>query len=329
MPLDAFPHVLPRACLERFGRDGSGPGLDFLRGIEARPYLAPMWDMDVRFREMDQVEGYTQILTLCSPPIEQLALGSVAGDLARLANDSMAELVAKHPDRFVGFAASLPMADVDMCIAEVDRTVRNLGALGVQVFTNVNGRPVDDPRYEPLWARLHELGRTVWVHGARRALTPDYEGEELSRYGLWAALGWPYEMGLFSARFVASGVLDRYPGLRVFLHHSGGMTPTFSRRVNGAWLELQTPAPDDEAAYARLQRPVTDYFKDFYADTSGQTPIAIKAALEFFGVEHVLLGSDFPFGNLKSHVAMLAQLALNDQEHTLLLGGNARRVLAL
>jgi len=99
--------------------------------------------------------------------------------------------------------------------------------------------------------------------------------------------------------------------------------------VNGAWLELQTPAPDDEAAYIRLQRPVSDYFKDFYADTSGQTPIAIKAALAFFGVERVLLGSDFPFGSLKGHVATLAQLPLNDEDRALLLGGNARRLLGL
>jgi predicted TIM-barrel fold metal-dependent hydrolase len=285
--------------------------------------------MDVRLRDMDQVEGYTQVLTLCSPPIEQLASGSVAVDLAQLANDCMAELVAKHSDRFVGFAASLPMADPDACVAELERAVRDHSALGVQVFTNVNGRALDDPRYEPLWARLHQLGRTLWVHGARRVASPDYEGEELSRYGLWAALGWPYEMGLFSARFVASGVLDRYPGLRVYLHHSGGMTATFSRRVNGAWLELQTPAPEDQAAYTRLQRPVSNYFEDFYADTSGQTPIAIRAALEFFGIEHVLLGSDYPFGSLSNHLATLDQLPLHDDERARLVGGNARRLLGL
>ena len=76
----------------------------------------------------------------------------------------------------------------------------------------------------------------------------------------------------------ASGVLERYPRLRFYLHHSGGMVPTFSRRVNGSWLELQADAPEDEAAYARLQRPPAEYFKAFYADTSGQTPEAIRAA---------------------------------------------------
>jgi predicted TIM-barrel fold metal-dependent hydrolase len=327
--LDAFPHVLPRPALDRFMAAASGPGLDFLRGLAARPYLAPMWDLDARFRSMDEVEHYVQVLTWCSPPIEQVASGQVAVDLARLANDSMAELVTTHPDRFVGFAASLPMEDVAACLDEVDRAVQQLGALGVQVFTNVNGRALDDIRYEPLWARLAELDAAVWVHGARRAITPDYEGETMSRFGMWAGLGWPYEMGLFSGRMVAAGLFDRYPTLRLYLHHSGGMTATFSRRVNGSWLELQPSAPEDEAAFARLKRPVAEYFKLFYADTSGQTQIAIEAALKFFGPEHVLLGSDAPFGSPANHLATLAQLDLPDADRRLLLGGNAKRILRL
>jgi uncharacterized protein len=327
--VDAFPHVLTRPALDRFVAAASGPALDFLRGLQARTYLAPMWDLDARFRTMDEADDYVQVLTWCSPPIEQVAAGSVGADLARLANDAMAELVAKYPDRFVGFAASLPMDDPALALREVERAVGQMGALGVQVFTNVNGRALDTPRYEPLWARLAALDRTVWVHGARRSITPDYDGEQLSRFGMWAALGWPYEMGLFSGRMVASGVLDRYPGLRFYLHHSGGMTPTFSRRVNGSWLELQADAPEDAAAYGALQRPVADYFKRFYADTSGQTLVAIQAASSFFGAEHVLLGSDAPFGSLSAHLATVAQLDLSDGDRALLLGGNARRVLGL
>ena len=138
---------------------------------------------------------------------------------------------------------------------ELERAVDELGALGVQVFTNCNGRAMDDPRFEPLWARLEALECAVWVHGARQ---PSIAGlssdEERSRYGLWAALGWPYEMGMFAARMVASGVLDRYPRLPFYLHHSGGMLPTFIRRVNGSWLELQQQAPEDEAG---LRTPAT------------------------------------------------------------------------
>jgi aminocarboxymuconate-semialdehyde decarboxylase len=188
---------------------------------------------------------------------------------------------------------------------------------------------MDDARFEPLWARLEELDRTVWVHGARQPTAPDFAGEERSRYGLWAALGWPYEMGMFAARMVASGVLDRHPRLRVYLHHSGGILPTFGRRVNGSWLELQAAAPEDEAAYRRLQRPPADYFRQFYADTSGQSPVAIRAALDFLGPEHVLLGSDAPFTSPADHLATLERMQLPAEEHALVVGANARGTLGL
>lgn len=327
--VDAFTHVIPARCLERFNAVAAGPALEFLRGLQGRPYLAPMWDLDARFRAMDAVDGYAQVLTLCVPPIEQIARGAVAVDLARLANDCMAEMVGHYPDRFVGFAASLPMEDPDASIEELDRAVHKLGALGAQVFTNVNGRPLDDPRYEALWARLQQLDRTVWVHGARRYVTPDYDGESWSRFGLWAALGWPYEMALFAARMVASGVLDRYPRLRMYLHHSGGMVATFSRRANGSWLELQADAPADEEAYNRLQRAPATYFKDFLADTSGQSPEAIRAALDFFGAEHVLLGSDTPFISPVDHLTSVQHLQLSPTDFQLVRGGNALRTLSL
>jgi uncharacterized protein len=327
--VDAFTHVIPPRCLERFNAVAAGPALEFLRGLQGRPYLAPMWDLEARFRAMDAVDGYTQVLTLCVPAIEQLASGAVAVDLARLANDCMAEMVAHDPDRFVGFAASLPMEDPDASIEELDRAVQSLGALGAQVFTNVNGRPLDDPRYEALWAHLQQLDRTVWVHGARRYVTPDYDGETWSRFGLWAALGWPYEMGLFAARMVASGILDRYPRLRIYLHHSGGMVATFSRRANGSWLELQAEAPADKEAYMRLQRAPATYFKDFFADTSGQTPEAMHAALEFFGAEHVLLGSDMPFISPADHFTSVKNLQLSPTAFELVAGGNAARTLGL
>jgi len=288
-----------------------------------------MWDLDARFRAMDAVDGYAQVLTLCVPPIEQMASGAIAVDLARLANDCMAEMVAQYPDRFAGFGASLPMEDPDACVEELDRAVQQLGALGVQVFTNINGRPADDPRFDPLWARLQQLDRTVWVHGARRYVTPDYEGETWSRFGLWAGLGWPYEMGLFAARMVASGVLDRYPRLRIYLHHSGVMVATFIRRANSSWLELQAEAPADEEAYKRLRRAPAAYFKDFFADTSGQSPEAIRAALEFFGADHVMLGSDMPFISPSNHLTTISSLSPAAGDFELVTAGNAQRTLRL
>jgi len=99
--------------------------------------------------------------------------------------------------------------------------------------------------------------------------------------------------------------------------------------VNGSWQELQAAAPDDEQAYRQLQRPPAEYFQQFYADTSGQTPVAIRAALDFLGPERVLLGSDAPFASPADHIATLTRLQLPADQHARLLGGNAQRVLRL
>src|SRR5713226_5951406 len=111
-------------------------------------------DLEQRFRIMDRYEGYVQVLTLASPPIEALAGPDVTPELARLANDGMAELVAKHPDRFPGFVASLPMNNPDAAVQEIERAVMKLGATGVQIYSNVNGRPLDDPDFLAVFEKM-------------------------------------------------------------------------------------------------------------------------------------------------------------------------------
>jgi len=120
-------------------------------------------DVELRFRMMDRHEGYVQVLTLANPPLEVVAGPAASPDLARLANDEMAALVAGHPDRFPGFVASLPMNNPDAALAEVDRALGELGATGVQIFTNVNGRPLDLPEYRPIFARMAERRLPIWM----------------------------------------------------------------------------------------------------------------------------------------------------------------------
>src|SRR5207245_4827012 len=139
MKIDVFPHILPRRFFDRM-LEIAGGNLYMQKRMRAIPVLV---DLEERFRIMDRYEGYVQILTLASPPIEALAGPDATPALARLANDGMAELVAKHPDRFPGFVASLPMNNPDAALREIDRAIDGLGATGVQIFSNVNGRPLD------------------------------------------------------------------------------------------------------------------------------------------------------------------------------------------
>lgn len=335
MRIDAFPHILPRRYFDRMLAAASGPASYMQKRTAAIPCL---YDLDERFRIMDRFDGYTQILTLGSPPIEALGDPSLTRDLARLANDEMAELVQRHPDRFLGFAASLPMNDPDASVREADRAISDLGALGVQIFTNVNGLALDDPRFEPLFARLSELDRAIWVHPARTAKMPDYPGEDRSKFELWWVFGWPYETAIFMSRLIFSGHLDRYPRLRILTHHGGGMVPHFAGRIGPGLDQLGARTPDEDlTALARgMPRRPFDYYKMFYGDTAlFGAAHAVRCAIDFFGIDHILFGSDMPFDPekgpqfIRETIANLDALGLSAADRRRVDEDNARRVLRI
>ena len=201
MKIDVFPHILPPAYFERMLRVAP-PGLALQKRMSGIPVLV---DLSLRLAMMDRWECYVQVLTLANPPIEVVAPPAVSPDLARVANDEMAAIVAKLPDRFPAFVASLPMNNPDAAMREIDRAVDDLGATGVQIFTNVNGRPLDAPEYQPIFARMAGRGLPIWLHPARPATVADYASEPRSRYDLWWAFGWPYETSVAMGRLVFSG----------------------------------------------------------------------------------------------------------------------------
>src|SRR5260370_16641114 len=150
-------------------------------------------------------------------------------ELAEIANDGLAELVAQHPNRFAGFIASLPMNNPAAAVKEIERAVKNLGAAGVQIFTNVNGRPLDEPDFLPIFEKVAELDVPLWVHPARGAGFPDYQTEKKSKFELWWVFGWPYETSVFMARMVFAGIFDRFPKIKIIPHHPAALFPYFSR----------------------------------------------------------------------------------------------------
>jgi uncharacterized protein len=336
--IDAFPHILPKALFERMvGAAETRAAQTWLNGSRRQVGL---YDLDVRFSVMDRFQDYRQVLTLATPPIEQVATGAAGRDLAQLANDSLAELCAKYPDRFIGFAAGLPMDDPDAAVVELDRAVGSLGALGAQIFTNVNGHALDEPRFEVLFAKLSALDRPVWVHGARSFIHPEFVGDEESKYGLWLGLGWPYEMAMFMARVVMSGTLDRHPSLRFLTHHGGGMIPSFAQRVAANPVGFQGPehAPELDAFHRLQKSPIAYFQQSFYADTTvGAVARTIRTSLDFFGPEHVLFATDWPFGpvtdtheaNIGPTLQVLEELGLSPRDLALVLGENARNLLGV
>jgi len=221
LKLDIFPHIFPQPYFERMKKIAEGnPSL--AGQLKRWMHIPVLWDLDKRMRMMKRFPEYKQILTLSMPAIEFLGNPQETPELARLANDGMAQIVRKHPEQFPAFVASLPMNNVPASLEEMDRAIGKLGAKGIQIFTNVNGRPLDEPEFFPVFERMaNKYALPVWVHPSRTAKFADYPTEQKSKYEIWWLFGWPYETSAFMARLVFSGMLDRLPQLRIITHHLG------------------------------------------------------------------------------------------------------------
>jgi uncharacterized protein len=153
MKIDIFAHIFPQAAFDKWFQ--AAPNLkDMGKRVRNVPVL---FDLDLRFRVMDRFGEYRQVISMASPPLETFAGPEVTPGLARIANDQMAELVMRHPDRFAGFAACLPMNHPGEAERELRRAMRDLGARGVQIFSNVNGRALDRDEFRFLFQIMSEM----------------------------------------------------------------------------------------------------------------------------------------------------------------------------
>jgi uncharacterized protein len=332
--LDVFNHIYPTAYFDRVMQVAP----DY-KDVGKRMRNVPMLiDLETRFRVMDRFEGYQQILSIATPPIEAYASPVEAVDLARIANDGMAALVARHPDRFPAFVASLPLNDPEAAVAEIERAVRDLGARGVQIFSNINGRPLDSPEYLALFDVMAQHDLPVWLHPYREPAFSDYQSETQSKFEIWWAFGWPYETSVAMARLVFAGLFDRHPSMKIITHHMGAMAPYFEGRVGPGWdqLGVRTSDQDYGEVLRRLSKRPVDYFKMFYADTAlfGAYDATV-CGLRFFGADHVLFASDAPFDPergpmfIRETIGILDRLPISHEEREQIYWRNALRLLKL
>ncbi len=334
MKIDIFNHIFPKSFYDKM-LSVAPNAKDINKRVRNIPCIV---DLDERFRIMDRFEGYVQIICLPNPPIESLASPPLSTELAKLANDGMAELVRKYPDRFPGFIASLPMNDPEGLLKEAKRAIQDLNAVGVQIFTNVLGRPLDKPETMPLFDLMAELDRPIWMHPARGADFPDYKWEPKSHYEIWWTFGWPYETSVAMAHLVFSGLFDRHPDIKIITHHLGGMIPYFEGRVGPGWDQLGTRTSDEDYTLLlkKLKKRPLDYFRLFYADTALMgAKDATLLGLKFFGSDRVLFASDSPFDPEKGSayirwtIEIIDSLDIKPSERQAIYEGNARRLLKL
>jgi uncharacterized protein len=333
LKIDLFNHFFPKRFWEEFLSFSSS-----LKDMGKRVKNIPaIYDLDARFRTMDQFDEYTQLISLGSPPVEGLFNAEKAPEMARIGNDGMAELVAKYPNRFIGFISSLAMTNPDEAVKEITRSVKQLGAKGIQLYTNVVGKALDQPEFLPVFEEAMRLDIPIWLHPARGATFPDYLTEKKSKYEIWWTLGWPYETSTAMARMVFSGMLDRWPNMKVITHHMGGMIPYFEGRVGYGWDVLGSRTTDEgyeELLKSMKKRPI-DYFRLFLADTAlfGAKPATV-CGLEFFGLDNVVFASDTPFEPqpglyIRETIKVIESLDLTADQKDQIFRRNAEKLLKI
>jgi predicted TIM-barrel fold metal-dependent hydrolase len=331
--IDAYNHFFPKRYYDALLETPAG-AKDLGKRVRGIPALS---DLDERRRVVEQFDAYTQVLSLGLPPVERLWGPDKSPEMARLGNDGLAEIVARHPDRFVGYSAVLPMNAPEAAVREAERALKN-GANAIQLATNADGIPLDEPQFWPVFEVIAKSGKPILLHPSRTRGMPDYPTEKYSKYEICSVLGWPYETGVTLARLVFSGIMDRFADLKVIAHHLGGVIPFLEGRVGHSWDQLGARTSDEDYAslLKKLKKRPYDYFKDFYADTAvAGARAATVCGLDFFGAEHVLFASDCPFdkekgpGYIRSTIAVIESLGLPAADQERICHGNAERMFGL
>lgn len=299
----------------------------FYSGDETRAYnagafaaLAPkLTDPDRRLEDMDRMGVDVQVLSVAPPQFYYWSDPGLGWRLARLQNDHLAELVAKHPDRFSGLA-TVPLQDVDAAIAELDFAVTELGLRGVEICTNVNGLDLDDRRFLPFFARASELGAVVLIHP--HGFT---QGDRLTDYYLTNVIGNPLESTIALTRLIHGGVLEDLPDLRLCVAHGGGYLPFYASRMDHAWRERP------EGRHHIPARPPSSYLRQVFVDCLVYDPAHLAFLVQQMGADRVVVGTDYPYDmGFYDPVGLVeATPGLSDEDRERILGGNAAGLLGL
>jgi aminocarboxymuconate-semialdehyde decarboxylase len=324
--IDSHFHWWPREILEHLcGRTGypraernSRGGYNYL-GHEGRPSVnswAEWFDLDRQLEHMDRLGHDVGVVSSLGPlSIYFSDLPPEKGrDAATMWNEKMADAQRKYPGR-VWASAAVPLTDTKIAIDVLDHAITRLGLMGVNIPGSI-GRDtrIDAERLEPFYARIEQLGVPIFLHP-----TDAVFGEDLEGYGgaLQLSLGRVIEVSVAASRFVLSGLMERHPDLKIVMSHTGGALPYQSGRM------------DKNGKNAKLPRTPSTYIRRMYTDTVSPHSMGMKFAIEYYGIDHVMYGSDYPCWDPATALALIQEIGLPEADLEKLLYRNAQRILGL
>ena len=193
--------------------------------------------------------------------------------------------------------AALPLNDLDASLKEIDRAIRDLRLRGIQMYSDVNGMPLDAEALYPIYEKMERYNLPILIHPKRSPALPDYPGEENSRYRAWTKLGWPVASSMAMFRLVYGGVMERFPNLKIVTHHCGGVIPYLAGRMewNDDFNEMRMGHKDILFPHKPLE-----YFRRMYYDTANNGyPAGLRCGMDFAGIGKLVFATDLPFCNQK------------------------------
>jgi aminocarboxymuconate-semialdehyde decarboxylase len=323
--IDFHNHYYPPAYLDALR---AGPStVNVTIDAEGNPCLHYPGDYNVAVpghRDIDYREGVlkkhhvdTQVITLTTPGTH-VETPDMAVRLSRLVNDAFTEVIATKKGRFTALA-TLPLNDPRASVVEFERATRQLGLRGAMLFSNVNGTPLADERFWPLYEAANQQEAVLYIHP-----TNPVNVQAMQDYWLMPLVGFLFDTTLAAANLVFAGIPERFPKIRWVLCHLGGAIPYLVERLDRGF-----EAFDD--CRAQIKRPPSDYLRNFYYDTVNFNPRALELAIAFAGVDHILAGSDYPhqIGSIPKMLESINALKISDQDKAGIFGGNAALLLGL
>lgn len=323
--IDVHNHFYPPAYLDAL-RSGESV-VKVTEGADGNPHIHYPGDYNVAVaghRDIEHRQGVlerdgvdTQVITLTTPGTH-VESPATAARLAALVNDSFAKIIDERGPRFSALA-TLPLNDPAASAIELRRAVEELKLPGAMVFSNVNGVALADERYWPLWEAADGLKTVIHIHP-----TSPVGVEAMTEYWLMPLVGFLFDTTLAAGKIVFSGVAERFPNIRWVLSHLGGAIPYLAERFDRGYEAFRE-------CRANIRKPPSEYFRRFYYDTVNFDRNALRLAIEFAGVEHILAGSDYPhaIGSIRSMLDSIGGLALTEEDKAKIFGGNTARVYGL
>ncbi|MFC2045809.1 amidohydrolase family protein [Chloroflexota bacterium] len=307
MKIDVFAHILPERYLKAL-REKSSHGPDF-RETRNRANC----ELDIRLRVMDRYPDVVQVLTVSLPSLESVVSPADSIELAKIANDELAELLIKYPDKFVAAVACLPLNDIDAALEEAERAIKELKFRGVQIFSNIDGEPLDLPKFKPLWEKMAGYDLPIWIHPNTNKNHPE------------TMFTFDYDSTLGMMQLVSSGVFLDHPDIKFISHHCGAFIPVSEGRIR--WM---TPVitRDNQAI-----KPI-EHLRKFYSDTAVSGSIGnLMCGYDFYGPDRILFGTDAPlgpdFGLTLETIRSVERMAISDVEKYKIFEQNAIDLLKL